>query len=177
MAKLADVLAAIEPLGFDPARAKHIARRLSEAGVIPSGGPARSPELDDTDVLRLIMSIATTTKLRLAEHDLASYASLVPAGVVIPGDAPDSIPRCAIDAIDFEIEMARIGDVDARKSTIDFVRGWPEIVINRPKSLSRFRIAGANAQHWGRPGHRTATTIPVAAIANILDALFGKVAA
>lgn len=175
MAKLADVLAAIEPLGFDPARAKHIARRLSESGVIPSGGPARSPELDETDTLRLIVSIGVTSKLRLAERDLATYSGLVPNGTVIPDDAPDSIPRSAFDAIDLLVEMARGGDADARRSTVEFARGWPEIVINRPGCVGRFRVAGADPAHWARPGHRTATTVPVRLIADILDSLFGKV--
>ncbi|MGX0962742.1 hypothetical protein AB7M63_003191 [Bradyrhizobium japonicum] len=175
MAKLADVLSAIDPLGFDPKRTKVIARRLSEAGAIPSGGPARAPELSDTDTLRLIVSIATATKLRLADHDLDSYASLLPAGTVIPDDAPGSIPPTSFDALELLVEMARGGDSDARRSTVEFVRGWPEIVINRPSGVSRFRAAGANAEHWERPGHRTATTVPVRVIADILDEVFGKV--
>lgn len=175
MAKLAEVLAAVDALGFDPPRVKHIARRLSEASAIPTGGPSRPPELTDTDALRLIVAIGVTSKLRLAEHDLATYAGLVPAGTLVPHDAPESIPRSAFDAIEHLIEMARGGDSDARRSTIEFVRGWPEIVINRPNGVSRFRVAGADAGHWERPGHRTATTMPVAAIADVLDLLFGKV--
>lgn len=175
MAKLAEVLAAVDALGFDPPRVKHIARRLSEASAIPTGGPSRPPELTDTDALRLILAIAVTSKLRLAEHDLATYAGLVPAGTVLPADAPADIPQSAFDAIELLIEMARGGDSEARRSTIEFVRGWPEIVINRPNGVSRFRVAGANAAHWAHDGHRTATTIPVAAIAAILDELFGKV--
>ncbi|MFT4116580.1 hypothetical protein [Bradyrhizobium sp.] len=176
MAKLADVLAAIDALGFDPARVKHIGRRLSEAGAIPAGGPARPPELTDTDTLRLIIAVATTTKLRLADHDLAQYAGLVPAGTDIPDDAPDSVPRNAFDAVELLVERARGGDSEARRSTIEFVRGWPEIVIDRQSGVSRFRIAGADAGRWERPGHRTATTVPVRLIADILDKLFGKVA-
>ncbi|AHY50549.1 hypothetical protein [Bradyrhizobium japonicum] len=175
MAKLADVLSAIDALGFDPKRTKVIARRLSEAGAIPAGGPARAPELSDTDTLRLIVAIATTTKLRLADSDLATYASLVPAGAIISDDAPADIPRSAFDAIELLVEKARGGDSDARRSTIEFVRGWPEIVINRPDGVSRFRAAGADAGHWERTGHRTASTVPVRVIADILDEVFGKV--
>ncbi|MGY4428265.1 hypothetical protein ACVWWO_000742 [Bradyrhizobium sp. F1.13.1] len=176
MAKLADVLAALEALGFDPPRVKHIARRLSESSAIPTGGPSRPPELTDTDALRLIVAVAVTSKLRLAEHDLATYAGLVPGGAVLHDDAPDSIPRTAFDAIEHLIEMARGGDSDARRSTVEFVRGWPEIVINRPNGVSQFRAAGADAAHWERPGHRAATTVPVRVIADILDNLFGRVA-
>lgn len=177
MAKLADVLSAIDALGFDPRRSKVIATRLRDAGVIPAGGPAKSPELSDTDALRLIVAIAVNTKIRLADQDLATYSGLVPAGVVLSEDAPESIPRNAFDAIELLVEMARWGDSQARRSTIEFVRSWPEIVINQPNSLSRFRQPGANAAHWAHDGHRTATTIPVAVVADILDALFGKVAA
>ncbi|MCK1322760.1 hypothetical protein IVA94_18035 [Bradyrhizobium sp. 156] len=175
MAKLADALSAIDALGFDPRRSKVIATRLRDASMIPAGGPARSPELGETDALRLIVAIAVNTKIRLADHDLDGYARLVPAGTVIPENAPAGIPRTAFDAIEHLIEMARGGDSDARRSTIEFVRGWPEIVINRPNGVSRFRVAGANAAHWAHDGHRTATTIPVAAIAAVLDELFGKV--
>jgi hypothetical protein len=174
LAKLASVLAAIDALGFDPARVKHIARRLSEAGAIPSGGPARAPELDEDDALRLIVAIAVTSKLRLADHDLALYASLVPAGTVIPDDAPEGIPRNAAEAIDLVVDMARRGDPDARKSFLTFVRSWPEVSIEEPGRVSRYRAAGANAAHWERDGHRTAITIPVAAVANIVGELFGR---
>jgi hypothetical protein len=177
LAKLADVLAAVDALGFDPPRTKAIARRLSEAGVIPSGGPARPPELDETDTLHSIVAVAVSSKLRLADHDLALYARLVPAGTAIPDDAPDGIRRNAAEAIDFTIDMARRGDPDARKSFLTFVRSWPEIAIEQPGGVSRFRVAAANAAHWQNDGHRTATTIPAATVANILDETFGKVAA
>lgn len=175
MARLADVLAAIESLGFDPARVKHIARRLSEADVIPSGGPARSPDLSEGDVLRLITAIATSPKLRLADQSVTTYQALTPAGAHIADDAPGSVPRNAADAIAVEVEMARGGDVEARRSFLTFVRSWPEVTIEQSGRVNRFRVAGANAGHWQHNGHRTATTIQVAAVANILDELFGKV--
>ncbi|MCK1420715.1 hypothetical protein IVB14_05160 [Bradyrhizobium sp. 180] len=178
MAKLADVLAAVDSLGFDAARVKHVARRLSEAGKIPAGGPARSPELSEDDVLRLVMAVATSPKLRQAEMSVDTYGALTPVGTCLAGDAPDSIPRNAADAIAVEVEMARRGDTKARHSFLSFVRSWPEIVIERRGDpVVRFRQPGTNAAHWAHDGHRTATTIPVAAVADILDLLFGKVAA
>ncbi|MDA9413824.1 hypothetical protein XI04_27520 [Bradyrhizobium sp. CCBAU 11430] len=81
MAKLADVLSAIDALGFDPGRSKVVATRLRDAGVIPAGGPAQSPNLNDTDALRLILAIAVTSKIRLADHDHDVYAGLVPFGM------------------------------------------------------------------------------------------------
>lgn len=178
MAKLADVLAAVDSLGFDPARVKHVARRLSEAGKIPSGGPARSPDLSEDDVLRLIMAVATSPKLRQAEKSVETYGALTPEGAHIGSDAPASVPRNASDAIAVEVEMARRGDAQARHSFLNFVRSWPEIVIEPPGGkVVRFRQSGSNAGHWAHDGHRTATTIPVAVVADILDELFGKVAA
>ncbi|TGN80499.1 hypothetical protein EOW77_0028155 [Bradyrhizobium yuanmingense] len=177
MAKLADVLAAVDSLGFDAARVKHVARRLSEAGQIPAGGPARSPELSEDDVLRLITAVATSPKLRQAESSVATYSALTPEGTRITDDAPVSVPRNASDALAVEIEMARRGDAEARHSVLTFVRSWPEIVIERPGgNVVRFRQLGANAAHWAHDGHRTATTIPVASVADILDDIFGKVA-
>ncbi|MCD9898141.1 hypothetical protein QIH85_43045 [Bradyrhizobium japonicum] len=173
MAKLADVLAAVDALGFDPARVKHVARRLSEAGKIPSGGPSRAPDLSEDDVLRLLMAVTTSPKLRQAETSVETYGALTPEGAHIADDAPDSIPRNAADAIAVEVEMARRGHVEARRSTIEFVRSWPEIVIESRDGSARFRQLGANAALWATGGHRTATTIPVAAVADILDALFG----
>jgi hypothetical protein len=174
LAKLASVLAAIDALGFDPARASAIARRLSEEGVIPPGGPARSPELDEDDTIRLIVAIAVTSKLRLADTESVEYLALVPAGSIIPDDAPAGIPRNAAEAIDLVVDLARRGDPDARKSFVTFVRSWPEVAIEQPSRVGRYRNPGANAGHWQNDGHRTATTIPVAAVANILDELFGK---
>ncbi|MBJ7402963.1 MAG: hypothetical protein JHD07_06530 [Bradyrhizobium sp.] len=178
MAKLADVLAAVDSLGFDKARVKHVARRLSEAGKIPAGGPARSPELGEDDVLRLITAVATSPKLRQAEQSVETYGALTPAGARIADEAPVSVPRNAADAIAVEIEMARRGDVEARHSVLTFVRSWPEVVIERPDGkVVRFRQPGANAGHWARDGHRTATAIPVVAVADILDDIFGRVEA
>ncbi|MCK1299607.1 hypothetical protein IVB33_18910 [Bradyrhizobium sp. 24] len=177
MAKLADVLAAVDSLGFDSARVKHVARRLSEAEKIPSGGPARSPDLGEDDVLRLIMAMATSPKLRLADRSVEIYEALTPAGARIADDAPGSIPRNAADAIAVEVEMARRGDPKARRSFLTFVRSWPEIVIESPDAFARFRQPGANAALWAHDGHRTATTIPISSVADTLDILFGKVAA
>lgn len=176
MAKLANVLAAVDALGFDPPRTKAIARRLSEAGAIPSGGPARAPELDELDVLRLIVAITVTTKLRLADTESALYLSLLPAGTALPADAPASIPRNAAEAIDQVVFMARRGDPDARKAKLTFTRSWPEISIEHAGRASRFREAGADSAHWEKPGHRTATTIPVATVADIFDEMFGEAA-
>jgi hypothetical protein len=175
LAKLANVLAAIEPLGFDTARASAIARRLSEAGAIPSGGPARAPELDEDDTLRLIVAIAVTSKLRLADTESAEYLALVPSGSIIPDEAPAGIPRNAAEAIDLVVDMARRGDPDARRSFVTFVRSWPEVEIEQPGRVSRYRNPGTNAGHWQKDGHRTATTIPVAAAVNILDEVFGEI--
>ncbi|MGY0574053.1 hypothetical protein ACTGJ9_025735 [Bradyrhizobium sp. RDM12] len=175
MAKLADVLSAIDALGFDPRRSKVVAIRLRDAGVIPAGGPAKSPELSDTDALRLILAIAVTSKIRLADHDLATYTGLVPAGTIIPADAPESVARTAFDAIELLVEKARGGDSDARSSTIEFVRSWPEAIVRSGFGVARFRTAGADAGHWERHGHRTATTVPANVIADVLDKVFGRV--
>ena len=178
MAKLADVLAAVDSLGFDPARVKHVARRLSEAGNIPSGGPARSPDLNEDDVLRVVVAVATSPKLRQAETSVETYGGLTPVGAHISDDAPNCVPRNAADALAVEVEMARRGDPEARHSVLSFVRSWPEIVIERPGgTVVRFRQRGANAALWAKDGHRTATTIPVSAIADVLDSLFGGVEA
>ncbi|MGF6433472.1 hypothetical protein [Bradyrhizobium elkanii] len=121
--------------------------------------------------------MATSPKLRLADQSVTTYEGLTPAGAHIADDAPDSVPRNAADAIAVEVEMARRGDAEARRSFLSFVRSWPEVVIERPgDDVVRFRQSGANAAHWARCGHRTATTIPVAAVADIIDQLFGKVA-
>lgn len=175
MATLAACLSAIKPLGFDHPRSSAIARRLSEAGAIPSGGPARPPELGEDDALRLIVAIAVTSKLRLADTESAEYLALVPAGTAIPDDAPAGIPRNAAEAIDYTVDVARRGDPDARQSFVTFVRSWPEVSIEQPRSVVRFRKPGSNASHWECDGRRTVTTIPVAAVANILDEVFGKV--
>jgi hypothetical protein len=108
----------------------------------------------------LIAAIAVTSKLRLADTESAEYLALVPAGTIVPDDAPAGIPRNAAEAIDYTVDMARRGDFDARRSNLTFVRSWPEIAIEQPGQVIRFRAAGANAAHWERDGHRTATMAP-----------------
>ena len=62
MATWNHVLDAIERhLDFPRSRSTGIARRLQEAGILPSGAPGVAPELDEDNVLDLVVALASDT--------------------------------------------------------------------------------------------------------------------
>lgn len=86
MATLNNCLAAAEHhLGFYEPRARAIAKRLTETGVLPSGGPARAPELDEDDFVRLLIALAVNSQLRSSDEVVRSYTALARMELALKG--------------------------------------------------------------------------------------------
>jgi hypothetical protein len=164
--------AIVRHIGFDPPRAKAVARSLTEDGAIPSGAPGRSPELAIDHVLDLVLGCAVDAPLRAIAATVERYRALTPGGANLDG-APAGIDRTAGDAIDIWADVALHGDGDLlRRDTIDVVAGWPEIAIHTGDTVSRFVAPGTLATHWQACGHRKSTTISGAALVDCLRELF-----
>lgn len=177
MGTLNHALDAIERLiGFPRSRSTGIARRLQEAGLLPSGAPGVPPELDEDNVLDLAIALAADTELHTAVAALRAYHSLTPGGINL-ATAPASIPNAPI-AVSILIEDARSGVADARKSQIEVSCNARAVAIHKPNGeVSRFVEAGADPAHWALRGHHKSIRLNAAAIADALDDIFGKVSA
>lgn len=177
MATLNDCLAAAERhLGFAEPRARAIAKRLTEAGVLPAGGPGRAPDLNDQDFVRLLIALAVNSKLRRSDEIVRIYSDLAPHGANLTG-APDSVIKTAFEKLavlaDIVLHGGSIGAQDVRKAKIEFVSSWPEIAIYGYGSTIRFREVGADASRWQNGKMRTSTTITGAAFVDAINQLFG----
>ncbi|UGX97597.1 hypothetical protein G6321_00021655 [Bradyrhizobium barranii subsp. barranii] len=175
MATLNHALDAIERhLEFPRSRSSGIARRLQESNLLPVGAPGVAPELNEDNVLDLIVTLAADTELHTAVAALRAYQTATPGGVNLHG-APQSIPNAPI-AVAILVEDARAGVPEARKSRIEVSCGANAVAIHKPDGeASRFVEAGADPAHWPKRAHHKSTTLNVAAIADALDDIFGKV--
>lgn len=177
MATLNECLAAAEQhLGFPEPRARAIAKRLTEAGLLPAGGPGRAPELDETDFVRLLIALAVNSQLRRSDEIVRIYSALAPHGANLDG-APESITKTAFDQIGILADIVIHGNADAvslvRKAKLEFCRSWGEVVVHGYGSTVRFREIGADASHWENGKHRTSTTVNGAAFVDAIQELFG----
>lgn len=175
MASLNAALDAIERhLDFPRSRSTGIARRLQEAGLLPSGAPGVPPVLDEDNVLDVVVALASDTELHNAVDAVRAYHSMTPGGVSLI-DAPQSIPNAPI-AISILVEDARAGIADARKSQIAVSCNWRAVAIHKSDGgVFRFCTAGLDAAHWSSRGHHKSIMLSVAGIADALDDIFGKV--
>ena len=175
MATLSNALDSIERhISFPRSRSTGIARRLQEAGILPSGSPGIAPILDEDHVLDLVVALASDTELHNAVSAVRSYHGMTPSGVSLVG-APQSILNAPI-AISILVEDARSGIADARRSQIEVSCNWRAVAIHKPNgTVNRFCEPGIAASHWQSNGHHRSTTMSAAAIADLLSELFGGV--
>lgn len=161
-------------IGFDPPRAGAVAKKLTEAGTIPSGGPGKSPELAATHVVDVVLGCSVDAPLRAVASAVEQYRGLVLGGANL-STAPAAIDRTAGDALDVWADIALHGDADLlRRDRIEVVSSWPEIAIYRDGTVTRFVAPGALASHWQASGHRRSTTINGAAFVDALREPFLK---
>lgn len=173
MATLNHALDVIERhLDFPRSRSTGIARRLQEAGLLPSGAPGVAPDLDEDNILDLVVALASDTELHTAVAALRAYHAMTPGGVSLV-DAPQSIPNAPI-AVSILIEDARSGVADARKSQIEISHNACALAIHKPNGqVVRFCVPGKGATHWPSHGHHKSITLSVAAIADAITELSG----
>jgi hypothetical protein len=165
-----DALAAF--IGFDHSRAKAVARALTDAAVLPPGGPGKSPELNSEHVVDLALGCSVDAPLRGVAAAVRAYRALAPNGADLSG-APAGVTRSAGSALDIWADIAVHGDADIlRRDQIEVVSNWPEIAIYSGERTTRYVEPGALASHWQSSGHRRSTTICGLALVDCLRELF-----
>lgn len=174
MATLNRALDAIERhLEFPRSRSTGVARRLQEAGLLPTGMPSAPPDLDEDQVIDLVIALASDVTLHEAPDAVRAFHSMTP-GAVSLADAPSSIPNAPI-GITMLVEDARSGVADARASKLEVSCNWRAVAIHGPNGVvKRFSQPGVHCAHWQANGHHKSITINVVALADALDELFGE---
>lgn len=177
MATLNHVLDAIERhIGFPRSRSTGVSRRLQEADLLPSGAPGVAPELDQRDACLLLATLMSAPKLHEAVDHARAYAAMTPGGALLSADAPDSIPRSALEYLEVKSEIVIGGQPDAvddvRGHRFEFVHGWRELAGAIPEgTVTRFVLAGALASHQQAP-HRVAGVVKGEAFVKLMKDLF-----
>ncbi|MBS3649674.1 hypothetical protein KEU06_13760 [Pseudaminobacter sp. 19-2017] len=162
-------------LGFAKPRTRAVARALTDAGVLPAGGPGRSPEIKPEHLVSLLIGVAVDAPLRAVADAVRNYRELAPGGANLDG-APESIIRTAGEAIDVQAHLALGGDADLfRRDKLEIVSSWQEIALHDASAgkIVRFVPVGADASRWQASGHRRSTIINGAAFNDAVRSLFG----
>jgi hypothetical protein len=162
-------------LGFEKPRVAAVARSLTDAGVLPAGGPGRSPELEPQHVVDIILAVAVDAPLRALAAKVAEYRAMTPGGACLVG-APDSIDTAG-RMLDILGDWSIHGDADLlRRDAIEVVSSWPEIALHdyAAAQVRRFAPVGTLASHWQNSGHRRSTCIHGSAFVNAMRELFGE---
>jgi hypothetical protein len=175
MATLNHVLDSIQAhIGFPRSRSSGVARRLQESAMLPSGAPGVAPELDQKDVCLLLATLMSAPKLHEAVDHARAYTEMTPAGAVLSADAPNSVPRSALEYLEVQSEIAIGGDAvdDVRGHRFEFVHGWRELSAHTPEgTVSRFVLPGALASHQQAP-HRIAGVVKGDAFVDLMKDIF-----
>ncbi|QCL92899.1 hypothetical protein [Agrobacterium tumefaciens] len=152
-------------LGIPVTRTLNVVRRLREAGMFPSGGPGRGPEFTRSDIVTLIVAVATGAKLEDVAAATRATLATVPGGANLAG-APLTIPRTAEIALAVLARQAADGD-DLDELIIEIAHGEAEVALIWSDGVTqRHQSPGAIANHL--PRGRVATRIPGPAFAAIL---------
>lgn len=152
-------------IGIPVTRSLSTVRYLREAGIFPSGGPGRGPEIERSEIITLLVAVATGAKLEDVAAATRATLATVPGGAYIAG-APLTIPRTAEIALAALGTQALEGD-DLAGLTIEIAHGEPEVALVWSDGITqRFQVSGALANHV--PRGRVATCIPGPSFAAIL---------
>jgi hypothetical protein len=177
MATLNHALDSIQAhIGFPRSRSSGVSRRLQEADLLPSGAPGVSPELDQQDACLLLATLMSAPMLHEAVDHARAYSAMAPGGAVLSADAPDSIPRSALEYLTTKALVVGSGDPgaidDVRGHRFEFVHGWRELSAHTPEgTVTRFVLPGQLASHQQAP-HRIAGLVKGEAFVNLMKDLF-----
>ena len=124
----------------------------------------------------LLATLMSAPKLHEAVEHARAYLAMTPGGAVLSADAPDSIPRSALEYMEVQSEVAISGDTDAvedvRGHRFEFEHFWREFSAHRPEgTVTRFVLPGALATHQQAP-HRVAGVVKGEAFANLMKEIF-----
>ncbi|PBB84572.1 hypothetical protein CK216_21850 [Mesorhizobium sp. WSM3876] len=159
-------------VGFDPGRTAAVARMLTDAGILPSGSPGKSPELTPQDVATLMLGVAVDAPLRAVADTVRHYRALRREGV--PERAPAAISGTAGDELDILAEIAASGPLDAKalvaKTILSVVNNWQEIVLTDTIDVRRF--SAGEPGRWQAFGFRRSVEINLGAFVDVIAELF-----
>lgn len=163
-------------IGFQRSRSTGIARRLQEAELLPSGAPGVAPEMDQRDACLLLATLMSAPKLHEAVDHARAYVAMTPGGAVLSAEAPDSIPRSALEYLTTKLWVVGSGDSEAvddiRRHRFEFVHAWRELAAHTPEgTVTRFVLPGQLASHQQAP-HRVAGVVKGEAFVNLMKDLF-----
>jgi len=161
--------------GFDPPRCRAVARKLTDAGILPRGSAGKSPELEVWHFVDLLLGVSVDVPLRAVPETVSAYRKLAPGGANLSG-APEHLRRSAGDFLDITAEMATNGTPDAQRdvstSMLEVVSTWPEIAIREAGATLRFQPVGTLPDHWQETKQRRAVTINGSAFVRAVRAAF-----
>jgi hypothetical protein len=105
-----------------------------------------------------------------------AYTEMTPGGAVLSADAPDSIPRSALEYLTVEAGMVASRDAesieDVRNHRFEFVHGWRELSAQTPEgTVTRFVLPGQLASHQQAP-HRIAGLVQGGAFVELIKDIF-----
>lgn len=179
MATLSSVLAAIEQyIGIPAGRTRQIARRLAEADIIPSGGPRRSPILDQDPVLAVVVAAAMDVGLGDVVANHRGLHGMTIGGLPATPDVPEHLRETAWQRLQVIVELA-LSDLgcqrDVAEMQIEFVASpVAEIIIReRDGKAITFHETGYFRGSW-QAGHRRSVTIRGGALVSAARSLFAK---
>lgn len=173
MPNLTAAIAALEQhCGFLSSRTRGIARQLQENDLLPLGGPGAPPEVSLANFVTLLIAIATDDGAkRLAPRTVETYRAMSLAGLPL-NIAPAGFVSVAT-ALEVLAEMALASRADLQSVNIEFVATWPEIAfLWRDGTVQRHQPTGTAPGFWQGSKHRKSTTIPGAAFADAVRAVF-----
>lgn len=171
MPNIASAVAALHDYcGFPAARARTVARRLTEDGLIEPGAPGVAVEINPSDFALLLLAVASGAPLRSVADVTANLASCVPNGVDVDV-MPESVRPEKRTAFDYLSDLVWSPDASPITS-VEVVETWPEVVFHTRDGVVRFQPAGAPAGHWSDNRQRRATAVPAGAIALAARKLF-----
>jgi hypothetical protein len=168
----AAVIALERHCGFLSSRVRGVARQLQDADLLPLGTPGAPSEITLQQFLTLLIAVATDNGAkRLAPQAVQTYRAMSLAGLPL-NSAPAGFVSAAT-ALEVFAEMALASRQDVKSANVEFVANWPEIsFVWADGSVQRYQPTGTAPGFWQTHTHRKSPTIPGAAFADAVRAVF-----
>jgi hypothetical protein len=159
-----------------PGWVAHIARRLQEAGHLPTGSGSAPPTLQIKHIATFLLALLSGQPLKGVADAAEVYSDLRRYGFNV-AVMPDSIRPpvfTARDYVEYVLHLFASGDTEGLgRLQLEVVSSWPELTIHFADGAApwRFVTAGEPATHWRSPDVRKSTTITSQALHQIVRRL------
>ncbi|HEY8577597.1 MAG TPA: hypothetical protein VIL88_14820 [Devosia sp.] len=180
MATVAETVAAIAAATeTKPGWVLHLARRLQEAGILPTGSASAPAAVHIEHVASLLLALLSGAQLKAAATAVHVYGDMRRCGVdvTIMPEAMRPPVTVARDYLEHVLHLFAAGSADDQRGLpqmqLEFVSNWPELTIlfGKGEDPWRFVPAGELATHWRSGAIRKSTTITGAALREIVRRL------